>query len=228
MRKAVFLALAMCVAAWGAYALDAKFLSSSSWFMSLAPGDREQLRFFALGEADSSRLYLRRFMTPSYFLDVLRGEELKVLLWPEAKRRTLVFAAGGDSFIRETSPSTLSYRRAPGGRGRAAEMGIFPYEGDWEIGKGESVMTASIRACEQRAWALVMYFPGDPESAIPMGYYPLFALSDGTWRSSSAFADSLVELEYDSVSDSLVIRPMFSERPLATDLYDPVHAWRDK
>ena len=228
MRKAIFFALAACIAASGAYALDAKFLSSSSWFMSLAPGDREPLRFFALGDADSSHMYLRRFMTPSYYLDALAGEELKVLLWPEAKRRTLAFAADGDSFVRETSPATIVYRRAAAGRSRAAPKDVFPYEGDWEIGIGESLMAASIRACEQRAWVLVMYFPGDPESAIPMGYYPLFALSDGTWRSSPAFADSLIELEYDQASDSLVIRPLFKERPLATDLYDPVHAWRDK
>jgi hypothetical protein len=212
--------------------LDAKVLTSSSWFMSLGPGDRDQLRFFTLDGAASSALYLRRFMTPSYYLDALAGTQLKVLLWPEPKLRTLAFSPDGNSIIRETSPASLEYRRAAASRGSsagsAAAKNVSPYEGDWEIGIGENAMTVSIRACEKKEWDMVMYFPGDPDSAIPMGYYPLFSLGDGTWRSSSAFADSLIELEYDQDSDSLVIRPMYKERPLAADLYDPVHAWRDK
>jgi hypothetical protein len=89
-------------------------------------------------------------------------------------------------------------------------------------------MTISIRACEKREWKIVMYFPGDPSSAIPMGYYPLAPGVEGSYRSSSSFPDSYIELAYDPVSDALVIRPMFKERPLAAELYDPVRAWRAK
>jgi hypothetical protein len=226
MKKAIVLALAACVVASSAFAIDAKALTTGSWFTNIGPGEREPLRFFAIDGADAGRLYLRRFMTPSYYLDAFSGVDLKVLLWPEAKRRTLAFGANGDSFVREASPAVIEYRRASAGSAREAATAASPYEGDWEI--GEQAMAASIRACEKRAWALVMYFPGDPESAIPLGYYPLFARGEGTWRSSSAFADSLVELEYDQASDSIVIRPLFKERPLAADLYDPVRAWRDK
>jgi hypothetical protein len=197
-------------------------LARGAWFLSLSPGAKDELRFFVLDGADAGRLFLRRFATPSFYLDALSGGDLKVLLWPEAKRRSLAFAPDGSSFAREASPVKVVYKRAAAAPPRAAS----PYEGDWEI--GEPAMTASIRACEKRAWALVMFFPGDPLSAIPMGYYPLFPAGEGSYRSSASFPDSLVELEYDPDSDSLVIRPLFKERPLAAELYDPVRAWRGK
>lgn len=227
---AAFLALSgasmECLAAPTSRPPDAKALISGSWSISLVPGEAEQLRFSALEGADAGRLYLRRFMTPSFYVDALAGSELRVLLWPEPKSRTLSFAADGDSFLRETNPAAIKYKRAGPGPAKAADRRASAYEGDWEI--GDIGMTASIRACEKRAWALVMYFPGHPFSAIPMGYYPLCDQGDGTWRSSSAFADSLIELSYDQASDALVLRPLFKERPLAAELYDPVRAWRDK
>lgn len=242
MRKPIVLALVAFLGLSGAAmecfavplsrAPDAKALISGSWSMSLVPGEREPLRFFAVEGADSGRLYLRRFMTPSFYVDALSGADLRVLLLPEPTSRKLAFAADGDSFVRETSPASIEYKRAAAAAGsasglaKAAQTRSSSYEGDWEI--GDIGMTASIRACEKRAWALVMYFPGHPFSAIPLGYYPLYDQGDGVWRSSSAFADSLLELTYDQVSDSLVIRPLFKERPLAAELYDPVRAWRDK
>lgn len=200
---------------------DAKALIDGNWFISLRPGAQDRLRFFALAEADAGRLFLRRFATPSFYLDAYSGSELKVLLWPEAKKRRLLLAPGATSFVREEGPYRLEYRRIPG-----TAAGSAPYEGEWAI--GEPPMTASIRSCEKRGWNLVMYFPGDPLSIIPMGYYPLFPSGDGGYRSSSAFADSLIELEYDQASGALILRPLFKDRPLAADLYDPVRAWRGK
>jgi hypothetical protein len=194
-----------------------------SWFVSLSPGARDELRFFALDPSDAGRLYLRRFATPSFYLDALSGDELKILLWPEAKRRALAFSFDGDSFVRETSPIRLEYRRADAASPRAAGSA---YEGEWTV--GEPAMTVSIRACERRDWVLVMYFPGDPLSAIPMGYYPLFLSSGGSYRSSSSFPDSSIELAYDPGSDALVLRPLFKDKPLAAELYEPVRAWRGK
>jgi hypothetical protein len=205
---------------------DPAFLTGGSWFISLSPGARDGLRFFPIAAADADRLFLRRFATPSFYLDSLAGNDLKVLLWPEAKRRTLSFAPDGMSFLREASPIRVEYARTA--RAGKAEAGRSPaaYEGEWETGK--PAMPVSIRACERSAWALVMYFPGDPLSAIPMGYYPLRPIGDGTYRSSAAFPDSQLELEYDMVSDSLLVRPLFKERPLAAELYDPVRAWRGR
>ncbi len=205
-----------------AASLSVADLAGGAWFLSLSPGARDELRFFAVDAADAGRLYLRRFSTPSYFVDALSGSELKVLLWPEAKKRSLSFAPGGASFIRETSPVKVEYKRAAPAPGGAA----VPYEGDWEI--GAPPMSVSIRACEKRAWTAIMYFPGDPSSAIPMGYYPLAPAGEGAYRSSAAFPDSYLELEYDPGSDALIIRPMFKDRPLAAGLYDPVRAWRSK
>jgi hypothetical protein len=196
-------------------------LLAGTWSISPGYEAASALRFFPIDGRDSGQLYLRRFSTPSFYLDALAGEELKVLLWPEAKSRTLSFSADGSSFLRETSPAKLEYRRVQ------PLSGASPYEGDWTI--GALGMEASIRACEKRVWSLVMYFPGSPESAIPLGYYPLVALGDGRYRSSGAFPDSLIELSYDEASGALLIRPLFKARPLATaDLYDPVRAWRDK
>jgi hypothetical protein len=203
--------------------LGPEALAAGTWFLSLSPGARDELRFFAIDPADADHLYLRRFVTPSFYLDALSGDDLKVLLWPEVKTRSLSFAPDNASFMRETSPIKVEYRRSPATPSRRSAS---PYEGDWEI--GEPVMTVSIRACERRAWKVVMYFPGDPLSAIPMGYYPLYPSSDGIYRSSSSFPDSDIELSYDPASESLVIRPLFMERPLAAELYDPVHAWRGK
>jgi hypothetical protein len=224
MMKPACLALVACLATVPALAapnagkLESKELCGGSWFLSLVPGQREALRIFALAPADTSALYLRRFMTPAYYLDALSGDELKVLLWPSPKERRLDFAPGDGSFKRETNPALLEYRKTA--------KGGSPYEGDWEI--GNQAMAVSIRRCEKRAWSLVLYFPGDPLSALPMGYYPLYAIGDGAYRSSSAFADSLIELEYDGASDALLIRPLFKERPLAAELYDPVRAWPGK
>jgi hypothetical protein len=206
--------------------MDAAFLTGGSWFISLSPGARDSLRFFPIAAADADRLFLRRFATPSYYLDSLTGNDLKVLLWPEAKRRTLSFAPDGMSFLREASPLRVEYARTA--RAGKAEAGRSPtaYEGEWETGK--PAMPISIRACERGAWEIVMYFPGDPLSAIPMGYYPLRPIGDGTYRSSSAFPDSPLELEYDRASDSLLLRPLFKEKPLAAELYDPVRAWRGR
>jgi hypothetical protein len=205
----------------GAQAPDAKALVEGRWFINLRPGAQDRLRFLAVEPSDSGRLYLRRFSTPSFYLDAWTGTELKVLLWPEPKRRKLAIAPGAASFLRESSPFKLEYRRSkPGGAGAS------PYEGEWEI--GEPPMAVSIRACEKRDWAVVLCFPGDPMSALPMGYYPLYPVGDGSWRSSGAFPDSLIEVEYEAASGALVIRPMFKEMPLAADLYDPVRAWRGK
>jgi hypothetical protein len=228
MRGFRALALAACLAAAAPIAaapasgaLSVADLSAGAWFISLSPGARDELRFFAVDAADAARLYLRRFATPSFYVDSLSGFDLKVLLWPEAKRRALSFAPDGSSFSRETSPSELEYRRTAAPRGAAS-----PYEGDWEV--GSPAMTISIRACEKREWKIIMYFPGDPSSAIPMGYYPLAPAGDGIFRSSESFPDSYIEIEYDPASDALVIRPMFKERPLAVELYDPVRAWHAK
>jgi hypothetical protein len=204
-----------------AASLSPAVLVAGSWFINLGPGSRDALRFFAIGPEDAGRLYLRRFATPSFYLDTLAGRELKILLWPEPKRRSLDFAPDGSSFTRETSPIKLEYRRSAGSTPRGAST---PYEGDWDV--GDPAMTLSIRPCEKRAWAVAMYFPGDPFSAIPMGYYPLYSVGEGVYRSSSVFADSGVELEYDPGSDALVIRPLFKERALAAELYEPVRAWR--
>jgi hypothetical protein len=223
--RALFAVLACLVApvfaaaAPDAASLGPEALFSGTWFLSLGPESREELRFFAIALEDSGRLYLRRFATPSYYLDALAGDELKVLLWPEAKRRTLSFAEDGMSFLRETSPIALEYRRASPSRGASSS-----YEGDWMI--GDPGMTLSIRACEKARWTIAMYFPGDPLSAIPMGYYPLRLASGGVYRSSSAFPDSGIEVEYDPQSDALLIRPTFKERPLAAELYESVRAWR--
>jgi hypothetical protein len=73
-----------------------------------------------------------------------------------------------------------------------------------------------------------MYFPGDPLSAIPMGYYPLSLVGEGEYRSSGAYPDSLLRLEYESASGALLLSPQFSARPLAADLYDPVRVWRSR
>jgi hypothetical protein len=230
MRGIRALVLAACLVAAASIAaapspvsgsLSVADLSDGAWFISLSPGAHDELRFLAVDAADADRLYLRRFATPSFYVDSISGGDLKVLLWPEAKRRSLSFAPGGSSFTRETSPIKVEYRRTTAPRGAAA-----PYEGDWEV--GSPAMTVSMRACEGRAWKVVMYFPGDPSSAIPMGYYPLAPAGDGIYRSSASFPDSYIELEYDQASDSLVIRPMFKERPLAAELYDPVRAWRAK
>jgi hypothetical protein len=228
MRMGPKIAIITCLAALVAapqrpcaQAPDARALVAGSWFISLRPGAQDRLRFFAVDAADASRLYLRRFSTPAFYLDAWSGTELKVLLWPEPKRRPLAIAPGAASFLRESSPFRLEYRRA---NGAAARAGASPYEGDWEI--GEPPMAAAVRACEKRAWTLALYFPGDPLSALPMGYYPLYSVGDGTWRSSGAFPDSLVEIEYEAASGALVLRPLFKDRPLAADLYDPVRAWR--
>jgi hypothetical protein len=230
MKKSAILALAACLAlgicpVMYAQVLDAKTLTLGNWFISLRPGAQDRLRFFELDAADSSRLYIRRFATPSFYVDAYSGRELKVLLWPEVKRRVLDLAPGASSFVRETTPFKLEYKRVKGS-GEAVRGSGSPYEGEWEI--GDPPMTVSARACEKRAWTLVMYFPGDPLSAIPMGYYPLFPVGDGTYRSSDDFPDSLIELEYDQASSSLVIRPLFKAMPLAADLSDPVRAWRGK
>jgi hypothetical protein len=231
MRGIRAFALAACLAAAapglaapapGAETLSVTDLTAGSWFVSLSPGARDDLRFFAVDAADAERLFLRRFATPSFYVDAIYGDDLKVLLWPEAKRRSLSFAPGGSSFTRETSPVKVEYSRSAAPPKGAVDR----YEGDWEV--GAPAMTVSMRACEKRAWKVVMYFPGDPSSAIPMGYYPLAQANDGIYRSSVSFPDSYVEIEYDPVSDALVIRPMFKERPLAAELYDPVHAWRAK
>jgi hypothetical protein len=231
MRGKSALSLALCLAAAApllsapapsAQALSAANLTAGSWFLSLSPGARDDLKFFAVEAADAGRLYLRRFATPSFYLDALAGTDLKVLLWPEAKKRSLSFGPEGNSFTRETSPFKVDYKRS----GAAPKGAPLAYEGDWTV--GEPAMTVSIRACEKRSWAVVMYFPGDPSSGIPMGYYPLAPVGDGVFRSSSAFPDSYIELEYDPASDALVIRPLFKERPLAAGLYDPVRAWRAK
>ncbi len=226
MRKIAVIALVSCLAGLGiasanCQAPGAKELIEGNWFVNLRAGAQDRLRFFSLDAADSSRLFLRRFATPAYYLDAYSGSELKVLLWPQAKLRAISLAQGSDSFLRESLPLRLEYKRVAGSR-----AGSSPYEGEWAI--GDPPMTASIRACEKRGWTLAMYFPGDPLSAIPMGYYPLFAVGDGTYRSSSVFPDSLLELEYDRVSNSLVIRPLFKDHPLAADLYDPIRAWRGK
>jgi hypothetical protein len=226
--KAVFV-IAACLSALaavlplGAQMPDAKALVDGAWFISLRPGAQDGLRFFAVDASDAGRLYLRRFSTPAFYLDAWSGTELKVLLWPEPKKRELVIAPGASSFLRESSPFRIEYRRAKGDGERA---GASPYEGDWEI--GEPPMAVSVRACEKRGWTLVLYFPGDPLSALPMGYYPLYYSGDGTWRSSGAFPDSLIEIEYEAASGALVIRPLFKDQPLAADLYDPVRAWRGK
>jgi hypothetical protein len=231
MRRALFLIIAVFIVSASPVAAAPGFdagasgmgaLPAGSWFLSLSPGARDQLRFFAIDAADASHLYLRRFATPSFYLDALSGNELKIFLWPEAKKLSLTFTPDESSFTREASPIKVEYRRttaAPAGRSA-------PYVGDWEI--GAQAMTVSMRACEKRDWTLVMYFPGDPLSAIPLGYYPLSPTGDGGYRSSSAFSDSQIELEYDPASDALVIRPLFKERPLAAELYDPVRAWRGK
>jgi hypothetical protein len=230
MRLRAVFALAACLSALaaaapplGAQVPDAKALVDGSWFISLRPGAQDRLRFFAVDAADSGRLYLRRFSTPSFYLDSWSGTELKVHLWPEPKKRKLAIAPGAASFLRESSPFKLEYRRAAG---VAARAGASAYEGDWEI--GEPPMAASVRACEKRGWTLALYFPGDPLSALPMGYYPLYPVGDGTWRSSGAFPDSLIEIEYEVASGALVIRLLFKSQPLAADLYDPVRAWRGK
>jgi hypothetical protein len=224
------LAIAACLAASipafaapaaNAGSLSPEALAAGSWFLSLSPGARDELRFFALDPSDAKRLYLRRFATPSFYLDALSGSDLKILLWPEAKQRSLTFAPDRASFVRETNPIKVEYRRSTAPRGDASL-----YEGDWGI--GDPAMTVSIRACEKREWTIAMYFPGDPLSAIPLGYYPLYPLGDGSYRSSSSFPDSCIELKYDAASDALVIRPLFSERPLAAELYDPVRAWRGR
>jgi hypothetical protein len=234
MMKALLLALAVCLAAalpalaapaGNAPALGIGTLTGHSWFVNLSPGARDELRFFAIDPVDANSLYVRRFATPSFYLDSLSGMDLKVLLWPDAKKLSLSFAPDGTSFTREKSPIKVEYKRSADSS-TAARGALSPYEGDWGI--GDPIMTASIRACEKRTWALVMYFPGDPLSAIPLGYYPLSPSGDGSYRSSSAFADSFIEIEYDQVSDALVIRPLFKDRPLAPELYDPVHAWRGK
>jgi hypothetical protein len=204
-----------------AASLKPEALIAGAWFLNLGAGSREELRFFAIAPEDAGRLYLRRFATPSYYLDALSGSELKVLLYPEAKRRTLSFARDGMSLVRETSPIKLEYRRIS-----APRSGSSPYEGDWEV--GDPAMTLAIRPCEKSPWVVAMYFPGDPLSAIPMGYYPLRQVGEGIFASSSAFSDSSVELSFDPVSDALVIRPRFKERALADELYEPIRAWRGK
>jgi hypothetical protein len=230
--KALYpLALAACLLAAGpgaaepkasgAAGLSSEALAAGSWFINLGPGSRDELRFFLIAPEDAGHLYVRRFLTPAFYLDALSGGELKVLLWPETKHRTLSFSEDGTSLLRETSPVRLEYRRS------SAPPGAAPsYEGDWEV--VGPAMTLSIRACEKAAWKLAMYFPGDPLSAIPMGYYPLRPVGDGVYRSSAAFLDSSIELEYDPLSDALVIRPLGKERPLAAELYEPVRAWRGK
>jgi hypothetical protein len=220
--KTLLLAAGLAVASLAAAApsADAR-LVSGTWFLNLGPGSRDPVRFFAIAPEDAGRLYLRRFSTPSYYLDALSGNELKVLLWPEPKRRTLSFSEDGRTLLRETSPIRLEYARSTQRKGASS-----PYEGDWEV--GDPAMDLSIRACEKAAWTLVMYFPGDPLSAIPMGYYPLRPAGEGAYRSSSAFSDSCVEIEYDQRSSALVIRPVFKERPLAAELYEPVRAWSDR
>lgn len=212
------------MAAPSATDLSPSDLVSGAWSISPGYETASPLRFFAIEGTDAAKLYLRRLSTPSFYLDSLEGKDLKVLLWPEAKTRALIFAADGSSFLRETSPAKIEYRRAQAAG--AAKAGVSPYEGEWTI--GELGMEASIRACEARAWSLVMFFPGSPESAIPLGYYPLAYLGEGRYRSSAAFSDSLVELSYDEASGSLVIKPLFKKKDLAADLYDPVRAWRDK
>ena len=226
MRKTAVIAFAACLAGLGIASAtcqvpDAKELVEGNWFINLRAGAQDRLRFFSLEGADASRLFLRRFATPAYYLDSYSGSELKVLLWPEAKKRELTLAPGSDSFVRESLPLRLEYKRIAGTR-----EGGSPYEGEWAI--GDPPMTASIRACEKHGWALAMYFPGDPLSALPIGYYPLYPVGDGSYRSSAAFPDSLIELEYDGTSGSLVIRPLFKGQPLAADLYDPVRGWRGK
>jgi hypothetical protein len=216
-------ALAAPVAVSVVGGLSPEALIAGSWFLNLSPGAHDELRFLSIDTADADRLYLRRFATPSFYLDALSGSDLKVLLWPKAKKRSLSFAPDKASFTREASPIKVEYLRSSASPSR---RDASPYEGDWEIGK--PVMTVSMRACEKRTWTVVVFFPGDPLSAIPMGYYPLFLSGDGSYRSSSSFPDSCIELEYDPASDSLVIRPLFKERPLAAELYDPVHAWRGR
>ena len=228
MSERLYIAFAACVllatSLGAAPATDtAKAIEKGGWYLSLSPGAKDQVRFMSIDPDDANRLFLRRFVTPSFYVDALSGDQLKVLLWPRAKELRLAFAGDGSSFKRQPESVEVEYKRATPLR---AGGSLSPYEGEWNI--GDPAMTVSIRACEQRAWTLVMYFPGDPLSAIPMGYYPLAPAGDGELRSSSAYPDSLIVVEYDPVSESLLIRPLFKERPLAEELYDPVRAWRAK
>jgi len=198
--------------------VDEKALLEEKWFASVGLNNHDDIRFFALDPEDARSLYLRRFATPSIYLDAYSEGELKVLLWPEAKKRSLDMTAGAASFTRRADQLKAEYRRV-------GPAGASPYEGDWEI--GAPAMTASIRSCEKRDWRLVMYFPGDPLSAIPMGYYPLYRTPEGRYRSSSALGDSALEVGYDPTLDTLVIKPLFAG-DLDPALYDPVRAWRGK
>lgn len=101
-----------------------------------------------------------------------------------------------------------------------------PYAGDWTT--ATPPIALSIRPLEKQDWQLVMYFPGDPDCAIPRGYYPLYRTPDGAYRSSSAFPDSAVELRYGPKLDTLVRRPLFHSAKFAQELYDPVRIWRDQ
>jgi len=207
-------------------ALDEHDLLSGTWFISIGI-DRKDSVFFSRFPADApGKFYLRRFAYPSFYLDRREGNSLTICLHPKVKTTRLKFDPSGSFFERDLGPVTVRYTRVGGGAPAPVDSpNGDPYAGDWTT--ASPPIGVSIRPIEDSRWVLVMYFPGDPDCAIPRGYYPLYEAADGVYRSSPVFPDSGVELTYDPRLDTLVLKPLFHSKELPQELYDPVRIWRE-
>jgi len=215
-----------CVAS-SLQALDVHDLLSGTWFISIGL-DRKDSVFFSRFPADApGKFYLRRFAYPSFYLDRREGDSLTIYLHPKAKTTRLKFEPPGSYFERDLGPVTVRYTRVGGGDPALADSpNADPYVGEWTT--ASPPVGVSIRPIEASRWLLVMYFPGDPDCAIPRGYYPLYEAADGVYRSSAVFPDSGVELSYDPKLDTLMLRPLFHSEEFPQELYDPVRIWKER
>lgn len=192
-------------------------IENNEWYISIGLNRQDPVVISQLTERARHGLYLRRFESGGFWVDILPASGEIVVLREDAWFYRMEFS---DDFgtLRRYGRFPMRYQR------RNDEFpATHPYAGEWIVEGRE--MRVDIRPLEEQHWEFLLIFPGDPLSGIRRGTYPFYRAAPGVFRSSQVYSDSHLELTYEAASGSIKVTPLFTIPHLPVELLDPIRLW---